>query len=195
LQKECYPISEAAELVQVESHVLRYWEEELDLDVPRNEMGHRYYTQDNMEQFFKIRELKEKGYQLKEIRVILKEDSDKPSQAKDLPMPTKEKHTVAAAEPSHQWKLEQFQAMMSEIVKQALTENTTSLGKEMGQEMSDRVIKEMNYIMRVQDEQEEERFRKLDEAIRSRYRRRGRRDERNSGFGKKEKSLKPKLTT
>lgn len=195
MQKECYPISEAAELVQVESHVLRYWEEELDLDVPRNEMGHRYYTQDNMEQFFKIKELKEKGYQLKEIRLILKENSDKPAPAKDLPMLTREKHTALAEDTSHQWKLEQFQAMMSEIVKQALTENTTSLGKEMGQEMSDRVIKEMNYIMRVQDEQEEERFRKLDEAIRSRYRRRGRRDERNNGFGKKDKALKPKLTT
>ena len=32
-------ISDAAAMMHVESHVLRYWEEELELDVPRNEMG------------------------------------------------------------------------------------------------------------------------------------------------------------
>ena len=34
-----YMISEAAKHVGVESHVLRYWEEELDLPIGRNEMG------------------------------------------------------------------------------------------------------------------------------------------------------------
>ena len=39
-----YMISDAANIVQLEQHVLRYWEDELQLDIPRNEMGHRYYT-------------------------------------------------------------------------------------------------------------------------------------------------------
>ena len=47
-----YTISDAAKMVKVESHVLRYWEEELELDIPRNEMGHRYYTKENIQQFF-----------------------------------------------------------------------------------------------------------------------------------------------
>ena len=34
-----YMISEAAKHVGVESHVLRYWEEELDLPIGRTEMG------------------------------------------------------------------------------------------------------------------------------------------------------------
>ena len=59
-----YMISDAAGLVNVESHVLRYWEEELELDIPRNELGHRYYTQENIREFQQIKELKEKGYQL-----------------------------------------------------------------------------------------------------------------------------------
>ena len=50
---------------------VRYWEEELDLTIPRNEMGHRYYTRENIQEFQKIKELKEKGYQLKAIRMIL----------------------------------------------------------------------------------------------------------------------------
>ena len=34
-----YLISDASRKVDVEAHVLRYWEEELELDIPRNEMG------------------------------------------------------------------------------------------------------------------------------------------------------------
>ena len=61
MDKQRYMISDAAALVNVESHVLRYWEEELELTVPRNEMGHRYYTKENIEQFMKIKEWKEQG--------------------------------------------------------------------------------------------------------------------------------------
>ena len=53
-------ISDAAAAVNVETHVLRYWEDELGLLVPRNEMGHRYYTRENIQEFQKIKELKEK---------------------------------------------------------------------------------------------------------------------------------------
>ena len=49
MEKVRYMISDAATLVNVESHVLRYWEEELELTIPRNEMGHRYYTKENID--------------------------------------------------------------------------------------------------------------------------------------------------
>lgn len=71
MEKVRYMISDAAGMVNVESHVLRYWEDELELDIPRNEMGHRYYTQENIKQFQQIKELKEKGYQLKAIKMIV----------------------------------------------------------------------------------------------------------------------------
>ena len=58
-----YMISDAANIVAVESHVLRYWEDELELTVPRNELGHRYYTQENVDQFLRIKQLKEEGYE------------------------------------------------------------------------------------------------------------------------------------
>ncbi len=41
-------ISDAAKQVKVESHVLRYWEEELHLPTKRNELGHRYYTENHI---------------------------------------------------------------------------------------------------------------------------------------------------
>ena len=39
-----YMISDAARQAGVEAHVLRSWEEELDIKVGRTELGHRYYT-------------------------------------------------------------------------------------------------------------------------------------------------------
>ena len=71
-----YMISDAANIVNVESHVLRYWEEELELQIPRNEMGHRYYTEENIAQVQKIKEWKEQGYQLKAIRNFILQEVD-----------------------------------------------------------------------------------------------------------------------
>ena len=43
MDKQRYMISDAAAAVNVESHVLRYWEDELKLTVPRNEMAPLLY--------------------------------------------------------------------------------------------------------------------------------------------------------
>ncbi|MCM1123573.1 MAG: helix-turn-helix domain-containing protein [Eubacterium sp.] len=69
--KTIYYISEAAKKVQVENHVLRYWEDELQLPIKRNEMGHRYYTEQDVKQLQEIKMLKEQGLQLKAIRTVL----------------------------------------------------------------------------------------------------------------------------
>ena len=63
-----YIISDASKMLNVESHVLRYWEEELEIKIPRNEMGHRYYTEGNIESLRKVRDLKKQGYSLKAIK-------------------------------------------------------------------------------------------------------------------------------
>ena len=60
MEKVRYMISDAADMVHVETHVLRYWEEELELTIPRNEMGHRYYTRENIQEFQKIKDLKDR---------------------------------------------------------------------------------------------------------------------------------------
>ena len=67
-----YSISQAGRLVGVENHVLRYWEDELHLEIPRDRKNQRYYTKLHIEMFQKINELKEKGYQLKAIEPVLK---------------------------------------------------------------------------------------------------------------------------
>ena len=131
-----YMISDAANIVNVESHVLRYWEEELELAIPRNEMGHRYYTEENIAQFQKIKEWKEQGYQLKAIRMMIHNSSGGNQVVRT-------NHEYSEAEPSYPVKhhnnsaantvkLEQFQIMMTNIVRQAMEDNNTALGKEVG---------------------------------------------------------------
>ena len=71
MKENKYTISEAARLLSVENHVLRYWEEELELNIPRNELGHRYYREEEIQLLHCIKELKNKGFQLKAVKEVL----------------------------------------------------------------------------------------------------------------------------
>ena len=63
-------------------------------------------------------------------------------------------------------RMEQFQAMMTEIIRNAIEENNENLSKEVGEEVRTRILKEMNYLAREQEDAQEERYRKLDALIR-----------------------------
>lgn len=71
--EKTYLISDAAKQVQVETHVLRYWEEELGLPIKRNKLGHRYYTGSDVEFFKEVKKMKDTGLQLKAIRMYMKD--------------------------------------------------------------------------------------------------------------------------
>ena len=51
-----YTISEASEITGYAPHVLRYYEKEFDIDVPRTESNHRFYTNKEIEliQYIKL---------------------------------------------------------------------------------------------------------------------------------------------
>lgn len=213
-------ISDAANIVNVESHVLRYWEDELELNVPRNELGHRYYTKENIQEFQRIKELKEQGYQLKAIRMIVhnmspdaqaevgavhpgeKQDLHqvtctsnekviKPEQQPgaqvshipdgyavkaDLPVAAGQNTPRSAQNESQSVldntdKMAQFTELMTQIVGTAIAANNQELSRCISEDVGEQVIKEMNYLMREQDEADEERFRKLDAAIRGNLKR------------------------
>ena len=61
-------IKEAAKQLHVETHVLRYWEDELQLDIKRNAQGHRYYDERDIRLFESVKAMKEEGLTLKDIR-------------------------------------------------------------------------------------------------------------------------------
>ena len=56
---------------------------------------------------------------------------------------------------------------MTEVMAEALRRNHEEFSRQVGGEISDKVAKEMNCIMRDREEREEERYRKLDETIRA----------------------------
>lgn len=66
-----YTVTQAAEMTGVKSYVLRYWEDELELQIQRNELGHRYYTRYDIQLFMNIKELKKRGLQLRAIKELV----------------------------------------------------------------------------------------------------------------------------
>lgn len=87
-----YQISEASRLLAVEAHVLRYWEEELGMIIPRNEMGHRYYTEEHLRIFSQIKDMKERGYQLRAIRAILSGEEPPEPLITEIPLRKEQKN-------------------------------------------------------------------------------------------------------
>lgn len=286
-----YIISDAAKMIDVEPHVLRYWEEELGMEIPRNEMGHRYYTDKEVKIFSAVRDLKEKGFQLKAIKMVLSAiseqipgdniisldeirkniqgDSSKDGQAlhkgntdgkvkeqkekknqdsggtqrtakeevlkahirenlkeliksgsaesvmdrqlkdeeKDIAVKEAEQAEAYKEEKeedkkgevvavscqetpenikllSAEEKMQHFKYMMDGIMLQALRKNNDALTEQLVAQISDKVIGEMDDLFRIQEEREEERFKDLDEMIRSKQK--GRKEAAASKAGRKD---------
>lgn len=231
-----YIISDAAKMIDVEPHVLRYWEEELGMEIPRNEMGHRYYTDKEVKIFTAVRDLKAKGFQLKAIKMVLsaivgqvsenniisldairksipskneagkaKEDREMPSEQNEALLKPQaeaentsevkdEPHEVAeikkqavskdAGYLTAEEKMKHFKYMMDSIMLSALRKNNEIFADALIERISDKVIGEMDDLFRIQEEREEERFRDLDEMIRSKQR--GRKEAAASGIGHRE---------
>ena len=263
-----YIISDTAKMIDVEPHVLRYWEEELGMEIPRNEMGHRYYTDKEVRLFTMVRDLKDKGFQLKAIKMILsaidseensnkiisldeirknyenaqkQENEDTPKNnsanpdiqlkdngqskinsgtAKNVSTMEFSQNTASKTSDGNQSKLTErgemiqsksqsdtaqqtvvgedqenheetgllasrmsgdvsvpltseekmahFKYMMDSIVMQALKKNNQTLEKQISDQISERLISEMDMLLKLQEEREEERYRNIDEMIRQR---------------------------
>lgn len=170
-----YMISDASRMVEVETHVLRYWEEELQLEIPRNEMGHRYYTEFHIKLFRDIKCLKDRGFLLRAIKIVLpdiisgKDPKNIDFMIEDESVPYIIHNNMPACSTSSN-KMEQFQEIISSIVTKAITDNNELLSNTVSTSVSDSVIKEMDYLLRMQDERDEARYKKLDENIRNHQR-------------------------
>ena len=189
-----YMISEAAKLVDVEQHTLRYWEGELELDIPRNEMGHRYYREVDIELLKAVKALKDKGYQLRAIKMLIPEiqkqsystsddieELQKTCDSKNLEEITEDKILAPTQVNSDNRnvdvyhnlkvdnsidKLERFRVIVKNILMEALKDNNEILAEAVNEEVSNSIIKEIDYLLRIKEEREEERFKELDRTIR-----------------------------
>ena len=205
MKENKYTISEAARLLSVENHVLRYWEEELELKIPRNELGHRYYREEEIQLLHCIKELKNKGFQLKAVKEVLpdleqkklidihkllttqeeleNQELEQLEQVRQKEITHREEtevdyrknckviaihnKTEDAAVAEREAKMQQFEDIMGRIVGKALREQAENLGDAMGNHLCNKMLREVDELMVEQEQREEERYKRLDETIRS----------------------------
>lgn len=180
-------ISDACKQLNMEAHVLRYWEEELQLPIMRNEQGYRCYTHEQLLMFQRIRILRDAGYQLKAIKLVvprlslLDEDEfyyivqladEMNKRASELPdtLPGILPVPAAQTELAKKLRLEEFEDVMNRIFDSAFERHAARLEETLGEQISTKIIKEVDYLMRLQEDEAEERFRKLDETLLQRRR-------------------------
>lgn len=187
-----FMISEAAKQVHVESHVLRYWEEELELVIGRTEMGHRYYTEDDIQLFCCIKKLKDAGMLLKDLKPLipeLKSTKLKLQKTEAFKKAALKKEAAAAqtssspavpstltavsapvtaseAEVVPVTQLEQVRSLIGDVLTEVVVSNNDTLKKDISKSVTTDVIREMDFLFQAKERQEEEHFRKLDTLIR-----------------------------
>ncbi len=172
-----FMISEAAKKVQVESHVLRYWEEELSLEIGRTEMGHRYYTNDDIQLFRCIKKLKDEGMLLKDLKPLIPElkatrqklknsSAPQPPAGPDRPVPAISETAAEPAEVIPFTQLEQVRSLIGDVLTEVVTDNNEVLKKDISKAVTTDVMREMDFLFQAKERQEEEHFRKLDSLIR-----------------------------
>ena len=171
MEEKTYMISDAAKQVEVESHVLRYWEEELELPIRRNKLGHRYYTSDDVNRLKRVKYMKAQGLQLRAIKNALKqEQEEKPVMAITLAEPYSIRETSEKED-----KVYRLQMLLKNMMVEAVKEGNAVFGEE----IKESILKELDYQFRLQEEREESRetermrreeehYRRLDEVLRER---------------------------
>lgn len=126
-----YSVRQAADMTGVKAYVLRYWEDELELRIQRNEMGHRYYTGYDIQLFLNIKELKTRGLQLRAIKDLLPQIEGTISEKKESELQlleaaaavdtseTREEETAAFPNVQNE-KILEFQAILERLITQEL---------------------------------------------------------------------------
>lgn len=162
-----YIISDASKQLDVEPHVLRYWEEELELNIPRNELGHRYFRAEDLNILKSVKKLKEQGLQLKAIKMLLPGILEEDKLYEEEETPNKELQEISKAVPmevsqSGSSKVQQFQEFLQSVLEDTLKENNQILKEQLTKEVSS----EVRFLLEEREEKEERRFKKLDETMR-----------------------------
>lgn len=157
-----YLISDASKCLGVESHVLRYWEEELGMHIPRNELGHRYYLEKDIQTLKCVKELKNQGFQLRAIKLILPEIKDSNrignqvevlqgelEMEESMGQNNKKQNTTGGelavqegtrtVEIQNEDKMAQFQDIMYRLISQAIADNNKEVSQTVSRQLIDTV--------------------------------------------------------
>ncbi|KAB3524942.1 MerR family transcriptional regulator [Alkaliphilus serpentinus] len=72
INAETYSIKEISELTGFQPHVIRFYEKEFQLKIPRDSGNRRYFTYKELEELLYIKNLQERGLTNPQIRQVLK---------------------------------------------------------------------------------------------------------------------------
>ena len=160
--EKCYTVAETVKLTGVKSYVLRYWEDELSLPIRRNELGHRCYTQDDIQLFLNIKELKNRGLQLRAIHDLLPKLTKKDGAEVIVPE-EKDKVHLLEAENRTKEENETRDTLQEELLEEVQNHKTEPDQKILEfQEILERLITQELHAKK----EGEDRWRTLDAAIR-----------------------------
>ncbi len=161
--EKCYTVAETVKITGVKSYVLRYWEDELELHIGRTNLGHRYYTGYDIQLFLNIKELKNRGLQLKAIRDLLPKISGCEADVRDTA-----EHQILEQKLSDE-KVSLLEEKLSEKKEKDVEKEKESEKEETGddkilefQEILERLIAQELHAKK----EGEDRWRSLDAAIR-----------------------------
>lgn len=71
IEQQQYSITQVSKTLNIKDSTLRKWESDYDLNIPRNELGHRFYTDKEIEVLKQIVKLKDSGANIHVIKRIL----------------------------------------------------------------------------------------------------------------------------
>lgn len=202
--EKIYQVSEAAEELETEVYTLRYWENQLGIEVPRNAAGHRYYEEAQIILFRNVKRLKEAGFGLRQIKAMgermsaVAELSDEKLEdlrkriagmeteqetvfcgaeavKPEVKTEEKEKFSLCISEsadcvtPEREERADGVRLLqegMTRWLGEMLQRNNEQLTQKIEDGVSERMARELRFLFRQQEEQEEERYRRLDRTIR-----------------------------
>ncbi len=183
-----YSISDASRQVEVENHVLRYWEEELLLPIERNTKGHRFYKESDIQTLKTIKDLKEQGFQLKAIKLLmpdidrvrtmspqevyqLREElnqqvlREEEVQDKNVVPIQSAKRAQTPVKKSSEEKMKQFENMLTRMISRIVRESEPETEKRIYEAVSTKFMKEIDYLMREKDEAQQKQMELLKQIL------------------------------
>lgn len=183
-----YSISDASRQVEVENHVLRYWEEELLLPIERNTKGHRFYKESDIQTLKTIKDLKEQGFQLKAIKLLmpdidrvrtmspqevyqLREElnqqvlREEEVQDKNVVPIQSAKRVQTPVKKSSEEKMKQFENMLTRMISRIVRESEPETEKRIYEAVNTKFMKEIDYLMREKDEAQQKQMELLKQIL------------------------------
>ena len=141
MENRTYLVTEAEKLTGEKAHVLRYWEDELGMEIHRNSLGHRCYTAQDIQIFLEIKAFPAEAAETAKE----KPDPAIPGKADEVP------EVVVDLLPERE-----AEQLADTVMRQEEEERQTEFYRVLG-----RLLDQM-----IQKRRQEERSRRVDEAIR-----------------------------